>query len=276
MDNINELREEVLSYGKGYIPDTVDTRDFVAQAAAPIEERTVSYRDQMKPIRNQGQESTCVGFSSSAVKEYYDNKQRNRSDYFSPRFIYTECKKIDGIPHEDGTYPRTAMQVLNTIGIAPEQDWPYQLGPHSQPKVATIYDDAKPQVIQAYARLNTVQDMVAQLMLSGPFLAGVWVTDGWYTDECLRTGVIDPKIRRNNRSGGHAICVMGYDADKKLFEIRNSWGDRYGDHGYNWASKDWMQKNFMDAWSLVDNTTIDAGLVVLKPSASGVMHKWIP
>ena len=238
MDNVEDIRNEVLSYGKGYIPDEVDTRDYIARAAAPIEEQTISYRPFMKPIRSQGQESTCVAFSTSATKEYYDNKQRNRSDYFSPRFLYTECKKIDGIPNEDGTYPRTAMQVLNTLGVAPESDWPYNLGPHSQPRVQTIYDDAKPQVIQAYARLATVQDMIANLLLNGPFVAGVWVTDGWYTDACIRTGVIDAKIRRNNKSGGHAICVMGYDADKKLFEIRNSWGTNYGDHGYNWVDKD--------------------------------------
>lgn len=276
MDNVNDIRDEVLSYGTGYIPDPVDLRDFIAKASAPVTPHTVSYRDKMMPIRNQGQESTCVAFSSTALKEYYDNLQRHTTGYFSPRFMYTECKKIDGIPNLDGTYPRTAMQILNTLGVAPESDWPYNLGKNSQPKSQNIYADAKPQLIKGYARLATVNDMIAQLMLAGPFIAGVWVTDGWYTDKCVRTGVIDAKVRRNNKSGGHAICVMGYNAEKNMFEIRNSWGTRYGDQGYNWVVANWMKDNCMDAWSLVDDTTIDAGMVVLQPSSVGVMNRWIP
>ena len=32
--------------------------------------------------------------------------------------------------------------------------------------------------------------------------------------------------------GGHAIMAVGYDDDKKVFIIRNSWGVEWGDKGY--------------------------------------------
>jgi C1A family cysteine protease len=32
--------------------------------------------------------------------------------------------------------------------------------------------------------------------------------------------------------GGHSMAIVGYDDEKKIFIIRNSWSDRWGDKGY--------------------------------------------
>ena len=32
--------------------------------------------------------------------------------------------------------------------------------------------------------------------------------------------------------GGHAILAVGYDDAKQALIVRNSWSDKWGDHGY--------------------------------------------
>ena len=43
-----------------------------------------------------------------------------------------------------------------------------------------------------------------------------------------------------SRKGGHAMCVVGYKVEnsKCYFEVKNSWGDRNGDAGYQYISFD--------------------------------------
>lgn len=262
---LETLRNEVLSYGTGYLPDPNDQRDYVLTATWPVKEQTVMYEHLMQEIRNQKNEGVCVGFAATAVKEYYDNLQRGTHDYFSPRFVYYQSKLRDGIPNEEGTYPRTALQVMQELGTCFEHEWPYVPYQSQVPTDPTLNQRALMQRIQTYARLRTTRDMVANLILNGPFLAGILVTNGFYTDECLRTGLIDPTIKSDANSGGHAICVCGYDVDKRWFRIRNSWGHDYGDKGYNWATRDWLEENCLDAWSIVDDTAIDNGLTINVP-----------
>jgi hypothetical protein len=257
-----ESNMNVREMGMGYIQDPHDLRDYAIQVSAPIKERTISYRDSFKKVRNQGAEGKCVGFAASAVKEFFDNRQRNTNEYFSPEFIYQECKKQDGIPHIEGTYPRTAMKVLNDMGVPREAIWRYGR-PAPKNRVRTL-EAALPQKIQSYARIYSVRDMIANLLLNGPFVVGVWITEGWYTDHAIKTGIVDEKYRRTSKSGGHALAVIGYDAERKMFELRNSWSDSIYDDGYNWVTKQWMSTNFTDAWSIIDDTTIDSLLVITR------------
>ena len=39
-------------------------------------------------------------------------------------------------------------------------------------------------------------------------------------------------------SGGHAICLIGYDDSKRAFKFINSWGSDWGLNGYGWISYD--------------------------------------
>ncbi len=34
--------------------------------------------------------------------------------------------------------------------------------------------------------------------------------------------------------GGHAQTVVGWDDDRKLIEVANSWGTSFGDGGFDW------------------------------------------
>lgn len=259
----NEARQA----GRGFVPSPADDRDYVLSASAPIVEKTVMYAT--TPIRDQGQRATCVGFSSCAVKEYFDNQERGTTNIFSPNHLYWMCKQQDGLPEDQGTYFRLGMKMLLETGVAPESDWPYSVPPAPVPDVSRMTVDAAPQKINSYARLNSVESMVASLMLNGPFVLGLIVTEGWYTDAAINTGMIDPSIAAAPNDGGHAVAIIGYDADKRLFKVKNSWGTSYGDKGYVYLTRDWVAnpQNALEAWAMVDNTTIDQQLIITKPAA---------
>ena len=40
--------------------------------------------------------------------------------------------------------------------------------------------------------------------------------------------------------GGHAIVIVGYDEEKRLFTFRNSWGEDWGDKGYGYLPYDYV------------------------------------
>ncbi len=48
--------------------------------------------------------------------------------------------------------------------------------------------------------------------------------------------------------GGHCVMAVGYDDAKQMFIIRNSWGDKWGDHGYFY-----MPYAFINSTSYCDN-----------------------
>ena len=254
--------------GRGLIPDPSDKRDYLLSAVSPIKESSFSYP--MTPVRDQGQRSTCVGFSSTAVKEYYDNKERGGIYIYSPNHLYYMCKQNDGYPNEDGTSIRVAMKMLTDTGVAPESDWPYE--EENVPNTSLLAKDAVTQRIKSYARLTNSRDMLASLTLQGPFVIGVLVTEGFYTKDCIENGIVDISIPADDSSGGHAIAVCGYDADNHRFRVKNSWGTGYGDKGYIWIGRDFFDgPNLIDAWAMVDDADIDKNLILVKPPKT---HRW--
>lgn len=242
------------SYGLGCLKDIKDLRDIPMGLVLPAiaVPPTVDYTSEMTPVRHQGKEGTCVAFACAVgVKEYQDTKEYRRAIALSPRYLYSLCKANDGIPYEDGTYPRVAMKILLKYGVCPESYWPYR--PHQKDSHKPGADKAaKRYSIKAYARLQSVEEMKRSLLVNGPFLAGVEVFTSWFTRAVLETGNIPLPGAGDAFEGGHAICVMGYDDARSLFKFKNSWGTRWGDRGYGYIGYEYVKRYCSDAWSGTD------------------------
>jgi C1A family cysteine protease len=58
-----------------------------------------------------------------------------------------------------------------------------------------------------------------------------------------------PNTKRERLLGGHAVLLVGYDKTKKVFIVRNSWGDTWGDKGYFYMPFDVVKPNMSsDYW----------------------------
>lgn len=261
MGETDRVRERVIEYPMGVTRDPDDERDYVLTAARPTKLATVSYRHPV-PRRDQGDEGTCAAFGSAFVKQRQDWVQGREYHLYAPRHLYQEAKQIDGLA-EEGTYPRVVMKVLKDVGVCLEEQWPYEPRVVTQP-VAGYRRLARPQKTKGYARLRTPSDVLQYLVNArGSCVAGLLITDGWYGDVAVETGRVDESS--TNEVGGHLVEVLGWDDERRLVEIGNSWGPDYGDDGHNWVGLDWFADHLLDSWAMYDDTKIDKNLVVLKP-----------
>lgn len=241
-------------YRLGCLKDVEDLRDIpMGLVLPPIRvPLRINYSPDMTPVRHQGEEGTCVAFASVVgVKEYQDSKEYRKIIGLSPRYLYSLCKANDGIPEEDGTYPRVAMKMLLKYGVCPETYWPYRPHQRDFPKPGAE-KAAKTYSIKAYARLGSVQEMKRSLLVNGPFLAGVEVYSSWFTRAVTKTGEIPIPGPRDGIEGGHAICIIGYDDSKRIFKFKNSWGRAWGDKGYGYITYEYIRRYCSDAWSATD------------------------
>lgn len=241
-------------YALGCRKDPKDLRDIpMALVLPPIPlPKSFDYTRRMSPVRDQGSDGTCVAFASVVgVKEYQDTKEYRKFIELSPRFVYNLCKKFDGAPEEEGTYPRVAMKVLLNYGVCPESYWPYKPQQNDRPK-KNAEKDAKRYRIKAYARLKAVLEMKRSLLVNGPFLAGVEVFESWLAKKAQKTGLIPIPKRNEELIGGHAVCIVGFDDSRQLFKFKNSWSAKWADKGYGYLLYEYIKRYCSDAWSSTD------------------------
>jgi len=235
----------------GCIKDKFDQRDYLMKQYLPVAKMPmkVDYTAKMSPVRDQGDEGTCVAFASTVgMKEYQELLDYEKLITLSPRFLYTECKKIDGMPEAEGTTVRAAMKAFKNRGTCREQYWPYEPHQANKPKKGAI-TDAKKFCVKVYARIINLNELRLTLASKGPCVIGVEVYKGMMT---TKTGIVPMPKKGESALGGHAICPVGYDDKNRLVKFKNSWSDAWGQNGYGFLPYAYIEKFMMDAWSSVD------------------------
>ncbi len=264
----------------GVVQSPGDPRDYIYRAIVKAEKLPVKFsrRGEYGPIRDQGRYGSCVGFASAAVKDNQESRNYSETIVTSPLFIYATCKKMDGIPNTEGTYPRVAMKVLEKYGVCLEEKFPYSK--MRWPKIPQIPEEAKKEAeefrIGAYSRVQTIDEVKQAVVREGPVLGAVLVCDNFQSPDT--GGFIE--MPKGKVLGGHAICVIGYDDNLKhkkhtgFFEVRNSWGKSWGDKGYCWIPYDFFESRadtgmpyWFESWSSVD--------IILPPKAAKEIIMWI-
>jgi C1A family cysteine protease len=235
----------------GCIKDKFDDRDYLMRAYLPVIRlpKKIDYTQNMSPVRDQGDEGVCVGFAAvSGMKEYQERLDYQKFVKLSPRFVYSESKKIDGMPDEEGTTIRTAMRVLKTRGVCQEKFWPYAAHQTDKPK-RCVNPDAKRFRVLTYARILNFEELRMSLATKGPCVIGVEVFNGMMK---TKTGVVPMPRKGEETLGGHAICCVGYEDRKKVVKFKNSWSIQWGEKGFGYLPYAYIERYMMDAWSSVD------------------------
>ncbi|MDP2922729.1 MAG: C1 family peptidase [Candidatus Omnitrophota bacterium] len=235
----------------GCVKDKFDDRDYLMRAYLPVMKlpRRIDYTPKLSPVRDQGDEGVCVGFAAACgMKEYQELLDYKKLVELSPRFVYSACKKIDGMPQDEGTTIRAAMRVLKKLGVCREKFWPYQPYQEDKPKKGASAD-AKKFCVKAYARILSLNELRLSLFSKGPCIIGVEVFEGMMK---TKTGFV-PMPKKNETSlGGHAICPVGYDDKKKVIKFKNSWSNTWGKNGCGFLPYAYIERYMADAWSSVD------------------------
>ncbi|KAK4695427.1 hypothetical protein P7C71_g2316, partial [Lecanoromycetidae sp. Uapishka_2] len=63
---------------------------------------------------------------------------------------------------------------------------------------------------------------------------------------------VDKLEKRGGEAGGHAVLCVGFDTNKKLFCIMNSWGNDWKDKGFFWMPFSWFERKgtTYDLWTI--------------------------
>ena len=231
----------------GCIKDRPDKRDYLMRAYLPVGKipLKVDYTKKMSPVRDQGEEGTCVGFAGAVgMKEYQEKIDYGKLVKLSPRFLYEETRKVDGIYEAEGITIRSALKILANKGVCQEKYWPYK-----SKKITGAVKDAKKFKVKTYARILNLNELRRSIAKKGPCIIGIAVFEGM--QETITGRVPMPK-QSSVYYGGHAICPIGYDDKKKLIKFKNSWGLKWGEKGYGYLPYTYIENFMLDAWSSID------------------------
>ena len=233
----------------GWKKDCVDKRDFKFSIPRHIKDVStlpavvdLSATPAMPPVYDQGQVGSCVG-NSTAGADHFRQMQDNPATAFQPSrlFLYWDARALEGTTGEDsGAQIRDAIKQMAALGVCPEvaglNSWPYDTTKVTTQPTAGCFAEALRHKILSYESLTQDIDHLRACLAAGhPFVFGMQVFAQMESAQCAQDGRVQyPSCiaRMRGSVGGHAVLCVGYDDNKRLFKVRNSWGTGWGDKGY--------------------------------------------
>jgi C1A family cysteine protease len=212
-------------------------------------------------VGNQGATGSCVGWAtaSSLLRYHFTKAGRIKtSDKISVRFIWMASKEMDEYKDypttfidDAGTSLKTALKTARKIGALKANLFPFH-GKMVTIKENNFLDIAGKLKVKSFFNLvknhrkDKLEVFKAWLYYNGPILTCLDCDDSWFYVN--RDGLMNKYIK-NKYESGHAMSIVGYTPTH--FIIRNSWGHGWGDKGFAYASYDYAQKAFKEAYGIV-------------------------
>jgi C1A family cysteine protease len=182
------------------------------------------------------------------VYELLINFEKEHQLDLSRLFVYYNARLIeDAVQQDVGAYVRDVVKALKQYGVCAESVWPYNIDKFAAEPTPESYTDARSRTIKNYYRISGLPGALDALNNNWPVLFGMEVYPEF---DDITTA--DPVLQMPNKDaepiGGHAMCLVGYDLDKKLVIARNSFGPNWADHGYCYIPFDYVTNEFVDMW----------------------------
>lgn len=239
----------------GWIPSLPDPRDFKFKITAPVAlPESVDLSPCCPEVYNQGDLGSCTANAIAAAYEYKLMKQGLRVFTPSRLFIYFNERSLEGtLKFDSGAMIRDGLKALNKIGVCDEKIWPYDISQFKKTPSNDCFIEGLKNLITQYETLNnnlyTIQQCLAK---DTPFVFGFTVYESFESEEVAATGIMPMPDNSETSLGGHAVMACGYDNEKKVVKVRNSWGDSWGDKGYFYMPYDYITNPQLcsDFWAI--------------------------
>jgi hypothetical protein len=137
------------------------------------------------------------------------------------------------------------MGYVQKNGICSDTLWPYNIAIDDQKPTTAMTSDAAKHKIKSYytipinsALISTLESVVSS---GSPVCIAIAVYNSFESQQCASSGMVplptptnynDPNDPIDPYLGGHEILIVGYNHEKQLFTVLNSWGADWGDKGY--------------------------------------------
>jgi C1A family cysteine protease len=211
--------------------------------------KKVDLRKKFPPPFQQGELGSCTANAICGVITY-DNPK-----FFGSRlFLYYNERLLENTTQEDaGAMLSDGIDTLKKHGICDEKDWKYDVSKFAVKPPEKCYQDALSHQALCVKNIeNNITEMKNALGQGYPFVVGITIFESFEGDEVARTGMVSMPRTDEECYGGHAVVCVGYDDDKKLWIMRNSWGTGWGDKGYFYLPYDYLLSDDLatDLWCI--------------------------
>jgi len=241
----------------GAKPSPIDERDYPLTNLIPKATklpRRFRISVDKDSILNQGNVGCCVACSLALIRHLKEKEQSNDDNLFSPMYIYANREKEDC--QDEGMFPREALRTLKNFGVCYKSDFD---GYEEYPKAKKNYYNNKtkldqlafPNRISSYYRLNTKSDIMTALIELGAVTICVAVYESLYYPNIDNIINYD-KDNCGDICGYHEMTITGYDVDRNVWIVTNSWGSDYGESGSIYIPMDYPIE---EAWIAIDEIT---------------------
>ena len=243
----------------GWIPDLPDQRDYsyvdlLAPSISPLP-KIIDLRPFCSPIENQGDLGSCTANALVGNLEYIKNKKIKKIINFSRLFLYYNERVLrNTVKVDSGASIRDGIKTLVKLGDCLEKLWPYNIKYFANKPTLLAYQNAEDYQIKNYYRIISTEEMRHTLSTGFPFVFGFAIYESFETKTVAKTGNIPMPKPGEKLLGGHAVMAVGFDDSKKIFVIRNSWGEKWGDHGYFYLPYEYLSDSRLssDFWTIRD------------------------
>jgi hypothetical protein len=217
----------------------------------------IDLRESWWKIGDQGSTGSCVGWAlADSLLRWHFVKAGiiNRKDKLSVRFPWMAAKETDEFSlrpstfiESDGTSLKAALDVARLYGAVRDAVLPFSPATLYQGELKTFYALASQLKIASYFNLGSnLQNWRTWLATNGPILVRLDVDNTW-----MNAGLTQGRLeayQKGTQQGGHAVALVGYTST--TFIVRNSWGTRWGNVGFGYASLAYAQVAFTEAYGV--------------------------
>lgn len=207
---------------------------------------TMDNRKYCSPVVSQAKLGACTAFAmGKGFREYMQRKDGERQVALSALFLYYESRWDKS--RDSGSTNTDNVEVLGSKGIATEETWPYDITKFSLVPPALAYDSAKEFKYDKFIRIKGLEDTKVALSKGLPVLFAYDVMESFRS--IGKDGLMPVPKPGEKRLGGHAVLAVGYDNQKQLVTVRNSWGDTWADSGYFYMPYSVYESTARDIWT---------------------------
>lgn len=206
----------------------------------------VDLRPKCPPVYDQGELGSCTANGISGCIQFIQPA-------FMPSrlFIYYNERAMEGdIDTDGGAQIHDGIKSVGTIGVCEETEWPYNIAKFKDKPSFQSFLNAKKDVLNDYFSITAAQEIKQCLTTGYPVVFGMTAYESFESPEVAKTGLLPMPKHNEQIVGGHCMAIVGYNESKKIFIVRNSWGDSWALAGYCEIPYAYIEKYASDMWTI--------------------------